>query len=83
MAWCVLDIDSFQTNILVDRRGEACLCDFGLSKVKTETATIRKISITQSGTLRWMSPEQMTTGVTNKKTDIYSFGMTMYEVRRD
>ncbi|KDQ12659.1 hypothetical protein BOTBODRAFT_634144, partial [Botryobasidium botryosum FD-172 SS1] len=27
-----------------------------------------------------MSPEQMTLGVTNKMTDIYSFGMTIYEI---
>lgn len=27
-----------------------------------------------------MSPEQMTYGEINKKTDIYSFAMTVYEV---
>jgi len=32
------------------------------------------------GTPRWMSPEQMSRGIINKQTDVYSFGMTMYEV---
>lgn len=36
--------------------------------------------INNKGTARWMSPEQMSQGITNKPTDIYSFAMTMYEV---
>jgi serine/threonine protein kinase len=30
----------------------------------------------------YMSPEQMKFGITNEKTDVYSFGMTIYEVRK-
>lgn len=32
------------------------------------------------GTLRYMAPEQMSQSVVTNLTDIYSFGMTMYEV---
>lgn len=32
-------------------------------------------------TARWMAPEQLTLGIMNLATDMYSFAMTMYEVR--
>jgi hypothetical protein len=34
-----------------------------------------------NGTVRWMSPEQMAFGITNRPSDVYSFGMSLYEVR--
>jgi Protein tyrosine kinase. len=34
------------------------------------------------GTFRWMSPEQMTYAIMNLGSDIYSFGMTIYEVSK-
>ncbi|KAJ3527660.1 hypothetical protein NM688_g8100 [Phlebia brevispora] len=69
------------TNILVDEHGRACIADFGLSRIKVHSTTIRRTTnSSQYGTLRWMSPEAMMLGTSNKKTDIYSFGMTMYEV---
>ncbi|EKM59924.1 uncharacterized protein PHACADRAFT_57584, partial [Phanerochaete carnosa HHB-10118-sp] len=69
------------SNILIDEHGRACLSDFGLSQIKIHTTSIRwQGTSPQHGTARWMSPEHMTEGVTNKRTDVYSFGMTMYEV---
>ena len=35
------------------------------------------------GTFQYMSPEQMGFGTTNERTDVYSFGMTIYEVRNN
>jgi serine/threonine protein kinase len=32
------------------------------------------------GTARWAAPEQMTLGQLSRATDVYSFGMTAYEV---
>ncbi|PSS36757.1 hypothetical protein PHLCEN_2v1388 [Hermanssonia centrifuga] len=77
----VIHGDLKATNILVDSRGEACLSDFGLSRIKVHSTTIRKSKPSEmQGTTRWMSPEQMSVGVTTKKTDVYSFAMTIYEV---
>jgi serine/threonine protein kinase len=38
---------------------------------------------TPTGTLQYMSPEQMEYGTTNEASDVYSFGMTIYEVRNN
>ena len=70
-----------KSNILVDEFGKACLSDFGLAKIKTYSTTIHKELHVSSGTVRWMAPEQLRTGLITRQTDIYGFGMTMYEVR--
>jgi serine/threonine protein kinase len=72
---------SCQSNILIDDHNTACLADFGLSKIRMHTTTIQDIRPLQ-GSLRWMSPEHMEHSIVNKMTDIYSFGMTIYEVWR-
>ena len=73
-----------QTNILVDQHGCACLADFGLSELKV-TTTLSAFHGPQTasviGTARWMSPEVMMGGTATRASDIYSFAMTMYEVR--
>lgn len=76
---------TLQSNILIDERGKACLSDFGLAEIKTHTtSTITATSSDHTthllGTARYMAPEQLSQGRTNKTTDVYSFGMTTYEV---
>lgn len=43
-------------------------------------STLRSAKKPVEGTAHWMSPEQMSFGTPNRMTDVYSFGMTMYEV---
>ena len=59
------------------------LCDFGLARIKQHSTTIASPNDlgTPTGTLRWMAPEQMLYGVTGYAADMYSFGMTIYEVQ--
>ncbi|KDQ50026.1 hypothetical protein JAAARDRAFT_63418 [Jaapia argillacea MUCL 33604] len=70
-------------NILVDRRGTACLSDFGLSRVR-ELSTGSSGSNNKGGpkgSFRWMAPECMVgTILGTPMSDIYSFGMTIYEI---
>ncbi|KZP08700.1 kinase-like protein [Athelia psychrophila] len=72
-------------NILIDDSGKAVLCDFGLSRVKND---INSQSIIVSdeeihGTINWMAPERLLGRSLRKPSDIYSFGMTIYEIFMD
>lgn len=56
----------------------ALLCDFGLARTNhSATAT----GVKGSGSLRWQSPEVWREGPKSYKSDAYSFGMTIFEVR--
>ena len=51
------------------------ICDFGLSKMGSLIT-----SVGVSGTIRWMAPEVMQDEPTSEKTDVYSFGMVLWEI---
>jgi serine/threonine protein kinase/WD40 repeat protein len=67
-------------NLMVDAEGRLWVTDFGLAHVQGEgglTATGDLL-----GTLRYMSPEQALAkrGVVDHRTDVYSLGLTLYEL---
>ncbi|KAH8108197.1 TKL/TKL-ccin protein kinase [Cristinia sonorae] len=70
------------TNILVTDEGEACISDFGMSKV-VEDVTEQSASaiLTNSGSARWLAPELIMTEnhPFTLACDTYSFAMTMLE----
>ncbi|KAH8829007.1 kinase-like domain-containing protein [Flagelloscypha sp. PMI_526] len=75
------------TNILMDDGLNAVLADFGLSRLKAEVAS--KVSsavqfgnspVVLPGGLYWMAPERIEGGPLQFASDVYSFGMTIYEV---
>ena len=72
----------FQLNVLIDDSGKAVLCDFGLSRIKTDTTsrTARPDGGGVVGTCNWMAPELLLGGSLKKPCDIYAFGMTLHEV---
>ncbi|KAF8437918.1 kinase-like domain-containing protein, partial [Boletus edulis BED1] len=66
-------------NVLVDDAGKACITDFGLSKVcssGTSGTQLGKIA----GTLRYLAPEALSGQPLSFETDVYAFGMLIYEV---
>ena len=71
-----LHYDFKPENILVSRNGNVRLCDFDLSRPIPETATKMPDN---PGTPVYMAPEQLRGREIDQRTDIFSFGVTMYE----
>jgi Tol biopolymer transport system component len=74
-------------NILLSRDGRAKIVDFGLAKnvraaapLATETLTIRTEPGVVMGTVGYMSPEQVRGVGTDHRSDIFSFGLILYEL---
>jgi serine/threonine protein kinase/Flp pilus assembly protein TadD len=67
-------------NLLVDKDGHLWITDFGLAMTQSETNLTMTGDVL--GTLRYMSPEQAEgrTRVLDHRTDIYSLGVTLYEL---
>ncbi len=64
-------------NILLDAQSSPYLADFGLSKELTdETSPMHSAS----GTLTYMPPEQFSGGVLSPRSDLYSFGILLFQL---
>jgi serine/threonine protein kinase len=73
-----------QINILVEECGRALLCDFGLSRIKADitSRTRAQGDTVVSGSRNWMAPELLSGSLARAPSDVYAFGMTIYEVGR-
>jgi serine/threonine-protein kinase len=76
----VLHRDIKPANLLLDNQGQLWVTDFGLAQVQGNPALTMTGDIL--GTLRYMSPEQALAkrAVIDGRTDIYSLGVTLYEL---
>lgn len=65
-------------NILITKEGIAKVTDFGIARAVT-SATITMVGST-IGSVHYFSPEQARGGFTDEKSDLYSLGITIYEM---
>ncbi|HAA72589.1 MAG TPA: hypothetical protein DCE55_25850 [Planctomycetaceae bacterium] len=70
-------------NILLTRAGEAKVADFGLARLAISEQAV-DLKLTQQGltlgTPLYMSPEQIQGGQVDPRSDLYSLGITAYEI---
>eukprot|EP00039_Didymoeca_costata_P033071 m.40583 g.40583 ORF g.40583 m.40583 type:complete len:339 (+) comp9682_c0_seq1:135-1151(+) len=71
----VLHRDIKPSNILLDTRGVAKLCDFGVS-----AQLVTSIAETYVGTTSYMSPERVTGTHATRNSDVWSLGVSLIEM---
>ena len=68
-------------NILLDENYNCFICDFGMSKYNKKNNSYNNLYKTNSqSTPYWMAPEFICEGLFNEKSDIYSFGILIWEI---
>jgi serine/threonine protein kinase len=74
----VVHRDLKSSNIMIDKEGEARIMDFGIARsIESKKLTGEGKVV---GTPQYMSPEQVSGEELDRRSDIYSFGIILYEM---
>ncbi|PQQ20387.1 myosin light chain kinase smooth muscle [Prunus yedoensis var. nudiflora] len=73
----IIHRDLKSSNLLVDKNWTVKVGDFGLSRLKHDTFLTTK---TGKGTPQWMAPEVLRNEPSDEKSDIYSYGVILWEL---
>jgi len=80
----LLHRDLAARNILLTASMEPMVADFGLSKKVDKLSTSQDNAVKEEGFFqgpyKWMAPESLTQNIFSKKTDVWSYGVTMWEI---
>lgn len=74
----VLHCDLKSSNVLIDSNWNVKLCDFGLSRTKSKLDKLNLFG--RVGTPHWMAPEILRCKQYTEYSDVYSFGMILWEM---
>lgn len=70
--------DVSPSNILIDKRGQVKLIDFGVAKARHRLATTTPGSV--KGKLAYMAPEQLAAGPLDRRVDVFALGVVLWEM---
>ena len=72
---CLIHSDIKPANIMIHPKGHLTLIDLGISKPSGATR-----DTSPYGTIAYMAPEQLSLEAITPRTDIYSFGVVLFEM---
>ncbi|KAL4452237.1 hypothetical protein ABPG75_007899 [Micractinium tetrahymenae] len=73
----IIHRDLKSANLLVDKHWRVRVCDFNLSRVMEDSAVLSSVAATNP---RWLAPEILSGKGYTKVSDVYSFGICMWEL---
>src|SRR5436190_18081543 len=76
----VIHRDLKPSNLMVNKRGDLKITDFGIARSLVDSASRLTTEQGRSGTLVYMSPQQLNGERSTHLDDIYSLGATIYEL---
>src|SRR6266481_3380462 len=68
------------SNLMVNQRGDLKVADFGIARSLSDSMSMLTMDRGKSGTLLYMSPQQLDGERGNHLDDIYSLGASLYEM---
>jgi len=75
----VIHRDLAVRNILLSRGNKAMVSDFGMARIMNQTENSR-ITKQEIGPIKWMAPESIEKRIYSVKSDVFSFGVVIWEI---
>jgi len=74
----IIHRDLAARNILLSKKGEPKIADLGMSRLLVEGYEGQ--TVTDVGPVRWMAPESLKYNIYSRKSDVWMFGIVVYEI---
>jgi predicted Ser/Thr protein kinase len=78
----VIHRDIAARNVLLSKHGDAKVADFGMARLLKESVYDEQTTVNAVGPLKWMAmaPEQMERRAYSRASDVFAFGVLLYEI---